>query len=98
LALADYDRADHGHEQEERRDFERHEIVAVQSHPHGFGIRIGPVYAAIDVLAGSLARLRPDAFTDLRQARLVRPLVVIDAGTHDAGEEDEDAQSDGEAA
>src|SRR3954453_5462862 len=80
LALADHDRADHRHEQEERRDFERHEIVAIQRHPHGLGIRIRPVHAAIDVLAGSLARLRPDPFADLRQPRLVRPLIVIDAG------------------
>src|SRR4051812_32001739 len=44
LALADHDRADHGHQQEERRDFERHEIVAIQRHPDRLGIRIRPVH------------------------------------------------------
>src|SRR4051794_29167935 len=38
LALADDDRADHGHEQEERGDLERHEVVAIQHHGDGFGV------------------------------------------------------------
>ena len=38
LALADDDRADHGHEQEERRHFERHEIVGVQRHADRLGV------------------------------------------------------------
>src|SRR6185369_10256600 len=49
LALADDDGADHGHEEEERRDFERHEVVAIQRHPDRLGVRVRAAHAAIDV-------------------------------------------------
>src|SRR6185369_11711652 len=64
LALTDHDRADHRHEQEDRRDFERHEVVVVKRHTDGLGVRVRAVYAAIDELARHLARLRPDAVRD----------------------------------
>src|SRR5207302_2704167 len=49
LAFADDDRADHGYEQEERRDLERDEVVGIQRHGHGLGIT--DHFAAADQLA-----------------------------------------------
>src|SRR5688500_4668441 len=41
LALADDDCADHGHQQKQRGDLERHEIIAIERHPHSFGVADG---------------------------------------------------------
>src|SRR5688572_5561273 len=40
FALTDHDRTDHGHEQEQRSHFERHQVVGVQRHPHRLGVPI----------------------------------------------------------
>src|SRR4051812_32348730 len=100
LAFADHDRADHGHEQEERRDLERDEVVGVQRHRHRFGI--ADHFAAPDQFArhGAVGILHFAMAIRVRRAErlIARRGIVVDARPHQRDEEDEDGETNGEAA
>src|ERR1043165_1440219 len=101
LALADDDGADHGHEEEERRNLERHEVVPIQHHRHGLGVPLDhlmPHAPADDAAVGhvrAMGAIRGDALQLLRRVRVgigVRPR------PHDGEEEEKEPESDREAA
>src|SRR5450759_853636 len=100
LALADDDRADHRHEQEQRRDLERDEIVGIQRHADGFGVSDDRLAhhrrardAAVRVVHATHA-MRLHAAEVLRRAGRV----VKDAGADERGEEEQQCQANAETA
>src|ERR1043165_469592 len=101
LALADDDGADHGHEEEERGDLERHEVVPIQHHRHGLGVPLDdlmPHAPADDAAVGHVRAVRAIRRDALQLLRRVRIGIGVRARPHDGEEEEEQPEPDGKAA
>src|ERR1051325_9466116 len=101
LALADDDRADHRHEQEERRDFERHEVVGVERHADRFGVAGALVprdVARHDTAVGMMHALRDVLRRRLQTEVRIRRRIVVRAVANERQEDDEESEADCEAA